>query len=387
MNIDRKRFLVLAASLAAATAISGTTGCASSDDAEEGATDEDLTGCINSSAAGTSYVEGTCFDIARYDDTSPTAESKTGFDDSQWGLCIGVRDNLRQPVANAVHKCMKSKKRGVNRTEDWQTDRAGNNLDWTDVYNCIGTNVKNTCYQTATKPACERIIAQQTATGGQTIIKKTSCMKMMTAVKPELRPTIEACAIQNAKDRFGADYVVYSCMESLQEVATGSCKPGGSDNDRLSFDVTYNKQNFCETLYSTTSGVEPFVEGMCRDYEKYMRGPVSKRAMDCLYAAVKKQGNESWDAASAAYSCMRSALRETCHDTNIDAQCKAIVDSYIARVGDKKQNAGGRMTKQCRAFMNGLNVAGRSSVERCFKLDSSKPGDLWSCVESIGNND
>lgn len=387
MNIDRKRFLVLAASLATATATMS--GCASSDDAAEGDTDENLTGaCINSSAAGTSYVEGTCFDIARYDDTSPTAESKTAFDDSQWGLCIGVRDNLRQPVANAIHKCMKSKKTGVHATEDWQTDRAGNNVDWTDMYNCIGKSVKNTCYQTATKPACERIIAQQTTTGGQTIIKKTDCMKMMTAVKPELRPTIEACAIQNAKDKFGADYVVYSCMESLQEApSTAACKPGGADADHLSFDVTYNKTKFCEGLYSTTTGVEPFVEGMCRDYEKYMRGPVSKRAMDCLLASVNKPGNESWDAAGAAYSCMRTALRDTCKDSSVDAQCKQIIDAYITRVGDKKQNAGGRMTKQCRSFMSGLNAAGRSSVQRCFANDTFKPGDLWSCVESIGNND
>ena len=385
MNIDRKRFLVLAASLAAATATMS--GCASSDDASEGEVDEDLTQCVNSSAAGTSYKEGTCFNIARYDDTGPTAESKIAFDDSQWGLCIGVRDNLRQPVANAIHKCMQKKKTGVNATDDWRTDRAGNNVEWSDLYNCIGTTVKTTCYQTATKTACERIIGQQSATGGQTIIKKTSCMKMMTAVKPELRPTIEACAIQNAKDKFGADYVVYSCMESLQEVQTGTCKPGGSDNDQLSFDVTYNKSKFCEGLYSTTSGVEPFIEGMCRDYEKYLRGPVSKRAMDCLQKSVATPSNESWDTASDAYSCMRTALRETCKDSSIDAQCKRIVDAYTTRVNDKKQNAGGRMTKQCRGFLSGLNVAGRSSVERCFAQDSYKPGDLWSCVESIGNND
>lgn len=385
MNIDRKRFLVLAASLAAATATMS--GCASSDDATEGDVDEDLTACVNSSAPGTSYKEGTCFNLAAYDDTSPTAESKTGFDDAQYGLCMGVRDNLRQPVANKIHACMKSKKRGVNATDDWRTNRAGNNIDWTDFYNCIGTTVKNTCYQTATKASCEKIIAQQTATGGQTIIKKTSCMKLMTAVKPDLRPNIEACAIQNAKDKFGADYVVYSCMESLQEAPSASaCKPAGSDDDHLSFNVTYH-DNFCASLYGTASGVEPFVEGMCRDYEKYMRGPVSKRAMDCLYKSVTTPGNESWDSATAAYSCMRTALRETCKDPSIDAQCKKIIDAYTTRVGDKKQNAGGRMTKQCRSFLSGLNVAGRSSVERCFAQDSSKPGDLWSCVESIGNND
>ena len=125
MNIDRKRFLILAASLAAATATMS--GCASSDDAIEGESDEDLTACVNSSAAGTSYKEGTCMNLAYYDDTSPTAESKSGFDDGQYSLCLGVRDNLRQPVANAIHKCMSGKKRGRlgNESERQQRRLAG----------------------------------------------------------------------------------------------------------------------------------------------------------------------------------------------------------------------------------------------------------------------
>jgi hypothetical protein len=117
----------------------------------------------------------------------------------------------------------------------------------------------------------------------------------------------------------------------------------------------------------TCSGVT-FPKMKCEAFRKYFKPKVAARALECLAKLSDKQVCDACN----SYRCGDLALKTACPDSSADATCVQITRSCRAI-----------SMADCRAYLDGMNAAGRAKIAGCL---SGAPGcgfGIFSCAEGL----
>ncbi len=132
-------------------------------------------------------------------------------------------------------------------------------------------------------------------------------------------------------------------------------------------------------------------------YGSELKTAAAKKVQACLDAAKSSSGVTSRRSANnagftalndAIYDCGRNALKTACVDKDnaeLVASCDAIVATITSKPGRERENAGGRLTEECKSFLTALKPSGRAQIEACAASDGYF--DLYSCVEGLESSE
>ena len=361
MKIDRSAFLLLTASIAGAA-------CSAASPPPADGSDQAVTenSCVdgNKPAAKAPFEEGFCFDLAVSND-GPTREgSNIAFFDFIDEHCRAYHDTMKPAIGAKTQECLAGAK------------VKGKEFDALKMYDCGRQALKSACADPKAQAACQTMSAPLKLTPQATDTFVRACTSLTSGLEANGRAQISDCVGQAAQgDELAKIFsndpaaLVDSCVEGLSQAppAAGQCIP--NDNDAtVVIDPT-----FCADLGKRAAFAQPFVESHCNMYGAVFKSGAAAQVRKCLDAAK--------DVNNDIYDCGRDALRAVCSDASADDACKQIVSAVVSKPGHEKDNAGGRLTKQCRSFLSGLKDSGRNQMVACAKGDPFF--DLYSCVEGL----
>ncbi len=388
MKIERSAFLLLTASLAAVA-------CTSAE--ESGNDSQAATGanCLNADPATritAPQAEGFCFDLAVYNDGPAFEGSNSRFFDFVDEQCLAYGQVMKPAVWKKVHGCL-------NAANALRTPVDGNvpMFDSTTMYSCGRDALESVCTESDAKASCAAMLDGLGDVNQKTKFTK-ACDGIMSGLLPEGQAQITACLSDIGSSAVSRDVyennaweMLDSCVEGLQQAApvAGGCY------DSLASAPTVITDAYCAQLAAGNS-VAPFIEAHCKMYGSELRPAAAKKVQACLDAAKSSSVTSRRAAQDASftalndaiYDCGRNALKTACRendDPSLVATCKGIVGTITAKPGHEKENAGGRLTKQCRTFLNALKPSGRTQIEACAASDGYY--DLYSCVEGLQSSE
>lgn len=424
MLIDRSRFLKLTVAIAATTAT--TVACSAQTVEEEG----DDTGAAASAGstcnassirqpnAGTlkpyAFEEGFCFDLAVHEGPAlrklegPTAEATTTrFFDFVYDQCRMYSNQLRPAVAEKVKSCLKKandarprNRQGVATTE----------FDAGKMYDCGRDALEAVCAdgidQRLSRTRCTAIARTLVQSGNAVDLRRnpmneakleTQCMAIFSGIKSSARTQIENC-VKNDK------YDMYTCVEGLRsdfELAEAAeldvaadlkCTPSATPVEFVGADTV------CDDIVAKAARehaeqgefyVPEFTKKKCESYLSKFAPAMALDATECLLSPDLKTYDN-------IYTCGSNALKRACRDTSVDATCKSIVaevegiERSVTGTTKPTVNAGGRLTRQCRALLPGLKAEARTELKDCVgPVARSFAGSglikyaFYSCVEGL----
>ncbi len=413
MLVDRSRFLKLAIAIAATTV---TTVACSSGDAGD---DQDSSGGAVSSEAGGacgadsikkpgegsmkafSYEEGFCFNLALSDLRTPDAKGiEGGFFDFVWQHCHAYNTQLQPAVAKKVQTCL-AKADKARRVTNADGTEFVNEFDAMAMYNCGKDTLLSICRDgidgrtNSNKDANGKgrgdRMTDALVNGGDTRPRATilsEAMAVLSGLKSGARVQMERCVTKEFPD-------LHSCLEGLQAdfsfaddarepkpTGAAACVAPTANAAPAASACAPVMEKIRKEEAEGAFAVPEFAEGKCNDYVTKFEPAAAKAAIDCLMAA------KSGDTYQNIYTCGAVGLRRVCQDSSLDAECKGIVDSV--KTAAPNANAGGRVTRQCRALLSGLKPEARKEVASCVKTraPSFATGGfaneaLWSCIEGL----
>jgi|GEM_PF-5219331 len=380
MNVNHSQFVKLTFAIAAATAACSATPAA--DDAASGSavagfepggkcTTNSITdpGKGSGSAPQSSFSEGYCFDLARWQG-APDEEGVTDrFDPFIHNQCFAWSTQLQPRIAAAAKVCLddanQRRKRDV-------TGEATEPFDGLQMYACGINALASICedgIDGRVKSTCQEIVAAQNNKGNTLTLN--ACMANLTGLRPTARPFVKACATDPEQP-----FELFSCLESIRVESIRGCLPGRLEPSRP-------EASECEKVTTkatgTTEAFKRFIASQCESYRTKFAPIAASAALACL--------TNSKDIRRNVYECGRVGLNAVCLDSAVDARCNQIVGDITSV--DPKANNGGRITRQCRSLLSGLEESARTEVSTCvpakarlFGAESAKFA-LYSCIEGL----
>jgi hypothetical protein len=402
MLVDRSRFLKLAVTIAAATAT--TAACSAPEDPDAGSASEvqaatvggacsarSITRPGEGSMSAYSYEEGFCFDLARWEGAPDAEGISVQFFDFVHEHCRAYSSQLQPAVAKKVKECLA-------RADTRPRNDRGNptaELDASTMYECGKTALWSICadgidQRVNSGGRCDRIASALASRGDSRPRRSivTECMAVLSGLKSSARAQIESCVTAPA----GWD--LYVCVEgispdfSLADNAANEPRPSAADSCLAPGSATPNA-GACEFVVDKvtreaaegTFAVPEFAREHCASYLANYEPAAAKATIDCLTDPSKPTYQN-------IYTCGTLGLKKVCRDTAVNETCKGIVDAIVAM--EAEANAGGRITRQCRALMPGLKLAARAAVKTCvtnrvqeMRAVGSARHTFYSCVEGL----
>jgi hypothetical protein len=400
MKIDPKRFHALATAIAATTAVAG---CPSTDSGSQvGHTTEGI--CIDNPGEGSqnaelySFAEGVCFDIARFA-PAPDAEGLPGieginptyegagidFDEYLYAHCRAYSSQLRPAIAKRVESCLLEA--DAERARNEWGDPIGR-FDWTAMYGCGIDTLTSICTDDDTidnrsDGRCDRISGALETRGEDPEAAFTMCQQVMTGLRGTARERLEYCVVNEGWD-------IYTCVEGLEDDSSLNSEDEPAEECVVAYDFD-GAQSSCAPVLDRLSDEESwaydFVASKCQAYVDRFKGKAADVAVACLM-------DPSQSVTEAIYSCGAKGLRAICRTEDVNEPCQQMVDAIDAAAAAAGQgetpNAGGRITKQCRALLPGLTAEARDAVAACIgtQAESFAPYGMatytfYSCVEGL----
>lgn len=397
MRVDRSKFMSFALAISATTAT--VVGCASpaGDDDLGDQTADAVTGgtctatSIRKPGEGSmkpyAYEEGFCFDLA-VSTGAPDAEGITyKFFDFVHEHCRMYSAQLQPAVAKKTYECLaKANDARPRRAVGVEESAATTEFDAMAMYNCGKDALNSICndgIDQRVKGRCDRVVGN--LEDGETPVAvrnklHNQCMRIMSGLKVSARDQMEKCT----KQGFDLD----SCIEGLEEdfgrpanvqdlegqaseplpapanecvsQLYGSPYTTAERNEKLAYCKEMSERE-ADGTGSTNVAYRKFLEAKCASYVTKFDRPAADLAIGCLQDASERPGGT----ARVIYSCGTTALKHICRESSLDATCKGMVDEIAT--ASKKANAGGRLTRQCRALLPGINDAGVAKVKTCVK--------------------
>jgi uncharacterized protein YaaQ len=395
VRVDRSKFMSFALAISATTAT--VVGCASPS-GDEDLGDQTADAVTGGTCTATSirkpgegsmkpfaYQEGFCFDLA-VSTGAPDAEGVNyKFFDFVHEHCRMYSAQLQPAVAKKVQECLAKANDARPRIQTAYEDAATKEFDAMVMYNCGKDALNSVCNEgidQRVKGRCDRIAA---AAAGeipslQIPTYKNKCMRIMSGLKVSARDQMEACA----KQGFDLD----SCIEGLEEDFGRTANVADTEgqaqeplpapaNECVSqlYGAPYTtaerneKLAYCKDMSErvadgtgiTNTAYRKFLEAKCASYVTKFDRPAADLAIGCLQDASEQPGGTG----RVIYSCGTTALKHICRETSLDSTCKGMVDEIGS--ASKKANAGGRLTRQCRTLLPGINEAGVAKLKTCVK--------------------
>ncbi|HVM69593.1 MAG TPA: hypothetical protein VM204_07135 [Gaiellaceae bacterium] len=417
MLVDRSRFLKLAVAIAATAAT--TTACSAAPDEVEGA-EAEATAQTAGGACGAgsmrrpgegsmsaySYAEGYCFDLARSVGEpdafllgrpgGPSDEGVgTSFFDFVYDHCRAYSTQLQPAVAKKVKECLdaEDRSRPRNAKGDPTTE-----FDAGKMYECGRSALWSICddgidARVNSGGRCDRVAAALRGQGDRRPTRSvvTECMAVLSGLRSSARAQIEQCVVKDGWD-------LYTCVEGLEEdfSLTEGNEPRPAAGDACTPASTRPRApaaSACDAVVakaereSAEDGafyVPAFTRSRCEVYASKLHPAAAKAAIDCLLDPAQPTYDN-------IYACGTVGMKSVCRDpANVDALCQEIVGAIVAQ--DPEANKGGRITRQCRTLMPGLEAATREEVKRCVPALARDFGGhglakytLYSCIEGLDN--
>ncbi|MEZ4439125.1 MAG: hypothetical protein R3B72_08550 [Polyangiaceae bacterium] len=399
MKIDHARFAALAAAIATTTVVAG---CPAPDtDQQVGEANEGV--CIANPGEGSqsaelySFVEGTCFDLARFA-PAPQVEGLPGiaginpdyeggsidFDDYVYEHCRMYSSQLRPAIAKRVESCLLAADAERERNE--VGDPIGR-FSWEAMYGCGADTLGSICTDEDTidnrsDSRCDRV-AGALESRGQGEGAFGYCQQVMTGLRGSARAQIEHCVIHERFD-------IYTCVEGLVDDAALAEDEEPRDECVVAYDFDVPQASCAPVLERLTADeawAQEFVAAKCQSYLTRFTGPAADVAIACLMDPERS-------VTDAIYACGARGLRAVCRNEEVHDACAEMVDTIDAAADaagkGETPNAGGRLTKQCRALLPGLGAEAQVAMKGCVAQQAPSFAEFematytfYSCVEGL----
>jgi hypothetical protein len=394
VRVDRSKFVSFALAISATTAT--VVGCASPDGGEDlgDQTADAVTGgtctatSIRKPGEGSmkpfAYQEGFCFDLA-VSTGAPDAEGVTyKFFDFVHEHCRMYSAQLQPAVAKKVQECLQKSDTRRRNADGEATEE----FDAMAMYNCGKNALNSICndgIDQRVKGRCDRVVGN--LEDGETPLAvrnklNNQCMRIMSGLKVSARDQMEKCTqqgfdldscIEGLEEDFGRAQNVADVEGQAQEPLPapanecvsqlyGSPYTTAERNEKLAYCKDMSER-VAGGGGGTNAAYRKFLEAKCSSYVTKFDRPAADLAIGCLQDASEQPGGTG----RVIYSCGTTALKHICRESALDATCKALVDEI--GTASKKANAGGRLTRQCRALLPGINDAGVAKIKTCVKED------------------
>jgi hypothetical protein len=126
----------------------------------------------------------------------------------------------------------------------------------------------------------------------------------------------------------------------------------------------------CGGLSSASCDIASFLDDECAMFWQVMKPGAANRARECM---LDLKQSALCDATNT-YDCIDKALKASCPDPTVAADCEGIVSSCA-------EGGTAIAAEDCSAYMNGLNEAGRYQFVSC--MTGTTYCDLHSCAEGL----
>lgn len=336
MKLDRSLFLAVATSLAAVACGSSSAETDTDEGAVQGA---EGARCVDPGQDGA----GPSSDLAFCTDLATRAAAVGEHFQSVQNVCSGYLTNFKSEAAKRAKTCMTG----------LRTELAGRgpSFDWMGLYECGYSSLRGTCEANGITSACRDLITEQTQMSTSTAMAEPAmveaeCVSFLSGLKRAGVEQVKGCVTQTK-------FPVYSCVEGIEPSTSAK---------NLCLDAKARTESGATRLQLAEGckhlAIDEDAKGVCYQFVKASRVAMAERLVTAIQqATVDRRAPLT---AANVHNIGVSALREACRaPAEVDAICTQVAAKYTAA---GKSNAGGRITRECRAVFPGLLKAARDRI-------------------------